>query len=272
MLQRLAEPDQFIKLNLFSNIQKSYTKKHKNDSIRYYSMIDRNLNYGRHLINNFTQGVGPSNNILDLGAGKGADLDIAAKNHPHAKLHAIEFYEPNIQILKEKGINVLQRNIECDSLPFNNESIDIVLANQVLEHTKELFWIVHEITRVLPVGGNLIIGVPNLASLHNRLLLLLGKQPSPIKNYSAHVRGFTKGDLLSFFENCFPGGYKLIGYGGSNFYPFPASIATPLANMLPSMAWGLFIRLEKQKPYNQSFLEYPIHENLETNFYLGPSG
>jgi hypothetical protein len=142
------------------------------------------------------------------------------------------------------------------------------MANQILEHTKELFWILDQASRVLKVGGHLLIGVPNLASLHNRILLALGRQPSPIKNNSAHVRGFTKGDIIDLL-NSFPQGYRLESFGGSNFYPFPSLIARPLARLLPSMAWGIFFSFKKVKPYHQEFLDYPRRMQLETNFYLG---
>ncbi len=108
-----------------------------------------------------------------------------------------------------------------------------------------------------------------MAALHNRILLALGRQPSPIKTHSAHVRGFTKRDLLKFVNFCFPDGYQLTDFGGSNFYPFPPFIAKPLAKFLPNMAWGIFLLLEKKRKYNQEFLEYPVKERLETNFYLG---
>jgi hypothetical protein len=35
------------------------------------------------------------------------------------------------------------------------------------------------------------------------------------------------------------------------------------------MAWGIFLELEKVAPYGGQFLEYPVRERLETNFYLG---
>jgi hypothetical protein len=83
------------------------------------------------------------------------------------------------------------------------------------------------------------------------------------------VRGFTQQDLLNFLESCFPGVYLLKDFKGSNFYPFPPIIAKPLAKLLPNMAWGIFLLLEKKQIYNQEFLEYPVKERLETNFYLG---
>jgi len=234
-------------------------------------MIDRNLNYGRHHIESFVYKSLPFDSVLDIGAGKGTDLFLARKVNPQAKLHALEAYEPNVQILSANEVSVFSADIEREKYPFDNGEIDVVIANQVLEHTKELFWIFHEVSRILPLGGKLIIGVPNLAALHNRILLAMGRQPSSIKTHSAHVRGFTKRDLLKFVGLCFPDGYELVGFGGSNFYPFPPVMAKPLAKMLPNMAWGIFLLLEKKRPYNREFLEFPIKERLETNFYLGPS-
>lgn len=83
------------------------------------------------------------------------------------------------------------------------------------------------------------------------------------------MRGFTKPDLLRFLEDCFPGGYRLRGFEGSNFYPFPRGLARPLAALFPSMAWGIFFLFEKQKHYQGSFLDFPVREKLETNFLLG---
>jgi len=160
--------------------------------------IDKNLNYGRHIIQIFAKNIGKFENVLDIGAGKGMDLELFKKVNPKANFYAVEVYEPYVEILKSKGFKVIKNNIERDKLPFNNEAIDVVIANQILEHCKEIFWIFHEVTRVLKIGGYFIIGVPNLASFHNRLLLLFGKQPTCIQNVSAHVRGYTKEDIINF--------------------------------------------------------------------------
>lgn len=234
-------------------------------------MINRTLNYGRQHISRFCNLSMPFNSVMDLGAGGGDDLKLAQVANPDAKLMAVEAYAPYVEKLHSLGVEVFPNNIERDVLPVDDGQCDVIIANQILEHTKEVFWIFHEISRALPVGGHLILGVPNLASLHNRLLLLLGKQPSPIKTASAHVRGFTKSDILHFLESCFPGGYQLKAFGGSNFYPFPPVIAQPLSQLFPSLAWGIFILLEKKREYDQEFLGFPVRERLETNFYLGVS-
>ncbi len=233
-------------------------------------MIDRSLNYGRSNIQRFLEKSRPYKTVLDLGAGTGDDLRLAQQVQPSAQLLGVEVYPKNVKTLKEKGVRVFPLNIEKDRLPFDDGKVDVVIANQILEHTKEVFWILHEITRILPVGGKLLLGVPNMAALHNRLLLLAGRQPSPCKTNSAHVRGFTRGDILSFLESGAPGVYGLRAFAGANFYPFPPFVAKPLAWFLPSMAWGIFFLLEKQKPYKTGFIDFPRVQCLETNFYLGP--
>ena len=233
-------------------------------------MIDKSLNYGRPLIQGFLEKSMPTDAVVvDLGAGHGDDLELARRVSNSAKLCAVECWPPYVLELEARGVGVAPLNIERDKLPFENESVDVVIANQVLEHAKEIFWIFHEVSRVLKVGGVFIIGVPNLASLHNRLLLALGRQPTVIKNASAHVRGFTKQDLLNFANEPFHHGYEMIGYGGSNFYPFPPVVAKPLARIFPSMAWGLFMSLRKSRSYGGEYLKFPLEEQLETNFYLG---
>lgn len=232
-------------------------------------MIDPVLNYGRHLIERYLELLLPFQSILDLGAGYGTDLMLAKKINPSASLYAIEVYTDYALKLIEKGIVVHSINIENEILPFKDESINIIIANQILEHTKEIFWIFHEVSRVLTVGGKLIIGVPNLASLHNRLLLMLGLQPTSIKINSAHIRGFTKKDFLNFLQSCFPGGYELKAFDGSNFYPFPPVIALPLARLFPTMAWGIFFVFEKKLPYTNQFIDFPDKKKSETNFYVG---
>jgi len=231
-------------------------------------MIDRKLNFGRHIVKAFCEESQPYASVLDIGAGKGDDLRIARSVCNAARCLALECYAPRIQMLREQGLEVYPVDVEKDLFPFQDGSIDLIIANQILEHTKELFWIFHEISRTLKPGGRLIIGVPNLASLHNRILLLIGRQPSPIKSNSSHVRGFTKGDIEQFLE-CWPKGYRLVDYQGSNFYPFPPAIARPLARAFPSLAWGMFLLFEKAGPYRGEFLDYPVVNKLKTNFYMG---
>lgn len=232
-------------------------------------MIDKNLNYGRHLIKEFTRKTPDHANILDIGAGLGSDLLLVKNNNPTVQLFGVECYPKYQETLRSNGISVVGINIEKDRLPFDDESIDLVICNQVFEHLKEIWWTMSEITRVLKMDGQLIIGVPNLASLHNRALLLFGNQPTCIQNDSAHLRGYTRSDLKNFIEVVSGNVYYLEHFKGSNFYPFPPSVAKPLARIFPTMAVTNFYSFRKINKWNSRYLDFPKEKQLETNFYLG---
>jgi SAM-dependent methyltransferase len=232
-------------------------------------IIDKSLNYGRHLLVSFARTAAPFQVAVDLGAGGGGDLAAIRSVAPSSELHGVEIFPPYQQRMRESGISVHDLNLERDALPFQNESVDLLLMNQIMEHLKDIFWVLHEASRVLRVGGSLLIGVPNLGSLHNRLLLLANQQPTVINNSSAHVRGYTRRDFIHLLNAGHPDGYQLQQWGGSNFYPFPPFAARPIARLLPSLAWGLFMRFEKTKPYYDGFIRYPEESRLESNFYLG---
>jgi SAM-dependent methyltransferase len=232
-------------------------------------VIDRRLNYGRDHIKSFLESIKPFESAVDIGAGTGVDLGLVKEVCPAAQVVGLEVYKPYIQSLARRGWKILYVNIERDPFPFEKESIDVFLANQVLEHLKEIFWIFHQISLALKVGGHLILGVPNLASLHNRILLALGRQPVSIAVQSAHVRGFTGGGIKSFLLEAGRGLYAVKKIKGANFYPFPPFLARPLAALFPNFAWGLFFLVQKTRPYGNEFIDFAAPGRLESNFFVG---
>lgn len=121
--------------------------------------VDHGETYGRHIL----AAIAPTLSIstcVDLGCGAGADLGIVQASHPQAQCYGVDFGDWNAAALRQKNITPLAVNIEAEPLPLADESMDLVIANQVLEHTKEVFWINHEIFRVLRVGGISIWGCP----------------------------------------------------------------------------------------------------------------
>lgn len=238
------------------------------------------LNYGREIITDYcikcTKDCEKSGNIriLDLGAGAGTDLQncrkkLAGGGRTGIELWALESYAPNVERLKKQGIQVRCFNIERDRFPFQDESMDFIIMNQILEHTKEIFWIFSEVSRVLKINGGCIVGVPNLASLHNRIALLAGRQPTSIRALGPHVRGFTKKDFVKFIET--DGYFKAEYFAGSNFYPFPPGISRILAGVFPNLAVSIFwgIRRTNRKG---CFIHILDDRFYETPYYRGQEG
>ena len=231
------------------------------------------LNYGRDYIVQWVNDYIHANEktdselrVLDIGCGTGVDILAVKKIAKNGEFFGVETYQPYIDILKEKNIQIASVNIENEELPFDDGFFDVVLANQILEHTKEIFWITSEVARVLKSGGIFIIGVPNLASLHNRILLLLGKQPSSIRPLSAHIRGFTKNGMKEFVEQ--GKFFRTIRFAGSNFYPFPPFLANVFAKIFPTFSVGIFFVFKRTSKEGSYLFESGV-ETFETNYFKG---
>jgi len=230
---------------------------------------DQRETYGPHVVEYLVRSLDRLEVVVDLGAGGGRDLGIVRRVHPQATLIAVEGGTEYARSLAGKADEIFVANIERDRLPLADGQADLIIANQVLEHTKEIFWIFHEVSRSLKIGGHFLFGVPNICSLHNRFLLLIGRQPTQHKVCSAHVRPFSKGDTLAFLNACFPGGFELTEFRGAQFYPFPAGLSRVLARAFPTFAFTIFFMIRKVAEYHGEFATYPARAQLETNFWTG---
>ncbi len=209
--------------------------------------------------------------ILDIGCGTAEDLQnirMAARGIS-LELHGVEVDNRLAAAAREAGVEVCSLDVEREPLPWDDATYDIVIANQVLEHAKEIFWIVSEAARVLKPGGILVVGVPNLASLHNRLLLLFGEQPTAIDVVGPHVRGFTRSAITRFLEaNDF---LRVERAAGGNFYPFPPPVSKWLSALLPGMSVAIFF-LARRTNRSGRFVDLLGEHRFETNYFLGDGG
>jgi SAM-dependent methyltransferase len=230
--------------------------------------VDHAETFGRHVLADLCIPIN-CQVTLDIGCGHGADLMIVKAQHPSTQCYGVEFSDWNHQPLTQLGIKPLSLNIENQALPLENESVDFVIANQVFEHTKEIFWINHEIFRTLKVGGHMYLGVPNTLAWHNRILALLGRHPTCVQSASAHVRAFSKRDTVNFYNQIIPNSCLITAFRGAQFYPFPKKIARPLANGFPSLAVTIFFLIKKTRAYENEFIDWVDTQRLETNFFTG---
>lgn len=232
------------------------------------AFIDHNETYGRHILEKHVKNISISA-CIDIGCGGGNDLSIVKKYHPNSKLFGIDYGSWSFDRLRKLGITPTSLDIEKGELPFEYKSVDFVIANQVLEHTKEVFWINHEIFRCLKVGGYFFMGVPNILSLHNRVLMAMGYHPTCNKLTSAHVRVFSKHDVYSFYHYIGNHFCKIEHFHGSQFYPLPKVISRFISLLLPSLALTSFYLIKKTGEYKSEFIDWPKHAELETNYYTG---
>ncbi len=206
--------------------------------------------------------------VLDIGCATGKDL-LNVKNRltdKNVDLHGIDYDVDYLAKASASGITTYKLDIEHEKIPVDDKYFDIIIMNQVLEHVKEIFWIFSELSRILKPMGLLIIGVPNLAYLGNRFLLMIGKQPVSIHVLGPHVRGFTAQGLREFIETSSL--FKVEKIDGTSFIPFPHRLSKIVSRLLPQSAFSLFFKVRRTKR-NGNFIDVLKSSSFQTNYFWG---
>jgi SAM-dependent methyltransferase len=168
--------------------------------------------------------------LLDVGCWDGAHTERYARLLGCAAF-GVEIFEAQARQAEARGIAVTRLDLEHARFPWADASMDVVVSNQVFEHLKNVWRPMSEVFRVLRPGGWLVLSVPNLASLHNRLLLALGRQPTSIRTLGPHVRGYAFGEIRNLVA--LGGCFRIERAVGVGFYPFAGSLAKAIARLWP---------------------------------------
>ena len=112
--------------------------------------------------------------LLDLGCGDGSML-LHFQKIKQIRGLGIEINADNIQKCLEKGVNVIEHNIDKGLGAISNNSFDIVLMSHTIQTLKNPLLALEEITRI---GKKCIVTVPNFGYWKIRTSLLFkGKMP-----------------------------------------------------------------------------------------------
>lgn len=190
--------------------------------------------------------ISGANSLLDVGCGDGIKTMHYARELGvyEGKVYGIEQQYHYVELASEY-VKVMQIDLERDLFPLGDEEIDVVICNQVLEHLKNIFTPMKEMARVVKTGGYLLIGIPNLAAIQNRVLLLFGRQPMCNAIVSPHVRCFTTKGLMEFLKS--NPNFDLVEVTGATLYPFPYPIVKYGARYFPGLSSYAFFLLKKVK-------------------------
>jgi hypothetical protein len=130
-------------------------------------------------------------------------------------------------------------DLEAAALPAADGEFDLVVWNRDLVTVKNLVPAMREVRRVLRPGGILVVAAPNLAALHNRLLLMTGRQPTTLHIGSGdHVRGFALRPMTEFLTRGLD--YRLLKITGVGLAPVTAAVVPgPLRGFSHTAVWAL---------------------------------
>ena len=130
-------------------------------------------------------------------------------------------------------------DIETAVFPAPDEQFDVIVWNRDLVTVKNGVAALQEVNRVLRPRGVLVVAIPNLAALHNRLLLLAGRQPTTLHiNNGDHVRGFAIASTTRFLARDL--GFHVLRIVGVGLPPITgAGLPRPLRSLGHTVVWVL---------------------------------
>lgn len=189
--------------------------------------------------------------ILDIGCASGGTTKRYLKNTIiKPQIFGIDIKMNLLRKAHGRGLSVILANAE-HKLPFQSNSFDIAIANQIIEHLVNIDTFVTEIYRVLKPKGYAIISTENLSSWHNLSALLLGWQAfsqhislkrnigNPLrlgtqyknrKMGQIHFKIFTSRGLKEILEI---NNFKVEGFYGAGYYPSPPILSKILSHIDP---------------------------------------
>lgn len=147
--------------------------------------------------------------VLDAGCGGGATLESLGR---YGSATGLELKEEAVDYARGRGRNVFQGSIEA--LPFEDESFDLTLALDVIEHVPDDSRAIQELYRVLRPGGSLLVTVPALMLLW-----------SAHDEANGHYRRYTVGGLRGRVEAA---GFEVVTatYFNTLLFPLVLSLRT----------------------------------------------
>jgi SAM-dependent methyltransferase len=206
------------------------------------------------------------------------DLDVTKANYFGAergvtKHQELRFIDPVAGRVTQDQRSYLF-NIEEDPFPFPDETFDVVLFCEIIEHLlMNPLAVLLEIRRVLKGGGHLVVTTPNVNRLDNIVRMISGHNIydpySGFGPYGRHNREYTQNELTMLLEFA---GFDVRESFTANAHPpevdqvLPADLSRSL---LPSRALGLgqyiFVRATASRPPSRGlprflFRSYPEPE------------
>jgi len=111
--------------------------------------------------------------VLDLGCGDGELLALLQRERGCSG-YGIEIDDDNVGACVRRGVNVIQLNLDEGLSMFGDQSFDVVLQIDTLQHLRNAETMLRETARVGRIG---IVAFPNFAHWPNRLSILRGRMP-----------------------------------------------------------------------------------------------
>lgn len=151
--------------------------------------------------------------ILDVGSASGWFISEISKRFQDSNCFGIDIYSKGIFYAKKKYPQVEFKVADAHDIPYKDETFDVIVCTEVLEHVDDPWQVVMEIKRVLKTGGLAIIELDSGSWLFSIIWYLWRKSKGRIWN-EAHLHSFNVKKLDRLITSC---GLKIIKKKKFNF-------------------------------------------------------
>ncbi|MDO8658000.1 MAG: class I SAM-dependent methyltransferase [Candidatus Levybacteria bacterium] len=152
-------------------------------------------------------------NMLDVGCASGWLLHQLSKEFPRTKCYGIDIYKKAIDYGKGIYPSIKFKASDAHKIPYENNTFDLVICTEVLEHTEDPKMVLFEIKRVLKNTGIAIIEIDSGSWLFSVAWFLWRKINGRVWNDS-HLHSFNLKKLDKALKAC---GYRVISKNKFNF-------------------------------------------------------
>ncbi len=117
--------------------------------------------------------IAPGSRVLDLGCGDGTLL-ARLKRERGVSGYGVDIADANVLASLERGINVIQSDLEAGLSTFGDNSFDTVILSHTLQAMRHTKRIMQEMARV---GREGVVSFPNFGFVKNRKQVAAGRMP-----------------------------------------------------------------------------------------------
>ncbi len=119
--------------------------------------------------------------MLDIGCGFGGLTRSVADYIGAREVYGIDVDTNALAEAETKGVRTRHVDVANCPLPFDDGSLGLVISFGMFDYLPFYDSVVKEIARVVTPDGFVLVSLPNLASWHNRLFLMMGYQPRDVE-------------------------------------------------------------------------------------------
>tara|TARA_Y100000310_G_scaffold204358_1_gene204616 strand:- start:5105 stop:5812 length:708 start_codon:yes stop_codon:yes gene_type:complete len=133
-----------------------YDYRREEKDIRRYAEVKKQIKNTRDLLKGL-----PNGKILDVACGTGRYF----KFYGEREVHGIDISKDMLNLAKAVDQNAVLKVADGENIPYGDNSFDIVITSQFIQHIPNYLRVIKEMRRVCKSGGYIIIDFPNRYSL-----------------------------------------------------------------------------------------------------------